>query len=171
MRISFALPILLSVPLVVASTARAHGSSEPPSYLGRDSESSVSQEEWHLRLGQAFCDTLDATPAVASWAAMAALQNDKWVQDPTEATRVLTEWKPIHHILFRLFSGKAFGRIFIDVRPISGQRSEVQFQGVLATHRDIDHNPARFMAEHSYASAVRQWQREVREWIARRVDP
>lgn len=171
MRISFALPILLTVPLVVAAPARAHGSSQPPEYMGRDCASSVSEEDWHVRLGEAFRDTVDAPPSIASWAAMAALQSDKWVQDPTEVTRVLTEWKPIHHILFRLFSGKAFGRIFIDVRPIAGQRSEVQFQGVLATHRDIDHNPARFMAERSYASAVRQWQREVREWIARRMDP
>jgi hypothetical protein len=171
MRISFALPILLGVPLIAAAPTLAHGASEPPAYLGRDSQSSVSENDWHLRLGEAFRDTLDATPAVAAWAAMAALQSDKWVQDPTEVTRVLTEWKPIHHIIFRLFSGKAFGRIFIDVRPLTGHRSEVSFQGVLATHRDIDHNPARFMAERSYASAVRQWQREVREWIARRVDP
>ncbi|MGE5179482.1 MAG: hypothetical protein ACM3PF_10340 [Bacteroidota bacterium] len=171
MRISLALAIVLTAPLVVAVPARAHGSSQPPDSMGRDCASSVSEEDWHVRLGEAFRDTLDAPPSVASWAAMAALQSDKWVQDPTEVTRVLTEWKPIHHILFRLFSGKAFGRIFIDVRPLAGQRSEVQFQGVLATHRDIDHNPARFMAERSYASAVRQWQREVREWIARRVDP
>jgi hypothetical protein len=152
--------------------ALAKDASTPPSLLGRDPQVARNQTEWHLHIGQAYRDTVAAEPSVARTAAIAALEDDQWVLEPSGAVmHVLTQWKPIHHLLFRIFSGKAFARIFIDVRPLTRQRSEIRFQGILATHRDIEHNPAKGWAERRYASAVRDWQREVHDGIARLTDP
>lgn len=141
--------------------------STPPSSFGRDGRA-ADQTEWHLHIGQAFRDTVSANAPAARVAAMAALADDHWELEPSGAVlHLLTQWKPIHHLLFRMFSGKAFGRVFVDVKPLPRHRSEIRFQGMLATHRDIEHNPAKGWAEHAYASAVRVWQQEVRDELAR----
>lgn len=142
--------------------------SEPPSSFCRDPRVPVDESEWHLHVGRAYRDTVSASAPAARVAAMAALSNDHWDLEPSGAVlRLLTTWKPIHHLIFRMFSGKAFGRVFVEVRPLASRRSEIRFQGVLASHRDIEHNPAKGWAEHAYAVAVRNWQQEVRDEIAR----
>jgi hypothetical protein len=149
-------------------SAAAHASAPPPS-LASEPGHRVDDPEWHLLFGQAYLDTVTATAAASRSASAAALQSDHWDLKPSGG-HLLTQWKPIHHLLFRLFSGKAFGRVFVDVTPLAGRRTQIRFQGVLATHRDIEHNPARGWAEHAYASAVRVWQKEMRDDLTR-LDP
>jgi len=100
-----------------------------------------------------------------------ALENDNWeIELSREAGgRLTTRWKAIHNLLFRLFSGKAYGRCFVAAQPLSGNRVEVTFQAGLATRRDIEHNPGKGFAERSYLSAARVWQRDVRELVAGRL--
>jgi len=161
--VSMLLGLLAAVPI----TASAH-SDPPPPTLATNPEQRGDPGGWHLLFGHAYCDTVSAGKAQAVSASEEALRSDHWVFQANAAnTHLLSDWKAIHHILFRLFSGKAFGRIFIDVTPLTGARSVIRFQGVLATRRDIEHNPARGWAERSYASAVRRWEAEVREDLAR----
>ena len=165
---------------VIGATPALAKSSPPPSSLGReaDCDSATVKAEaaltvpaktiWHLHIGQVYTDTVTATPSIARTAAVAAIQDDNWDLDPAGTVmHLFTEWKPIHNFLFRMFSGKAFGRVFIDVNAITPLQSEIRFQGVLATHRDIEHSAAKGFAERSYATAVRDWQQEVHAGIAR----
>jgi len=163
--------VLASAGILIAlgalgGTAWAH-SDPPPSSVGRVPCSRCQESEWHLHFGVTYRDTVSASPRDARVAAAAALENDKWILEPQGTDPgLLTEWKPIRNILFRFFSGKAFARIFIDVTPVSRNRSEIRFQGGLATRRDIEHNPAMGFAERHYASAVRDWHQDVRLLIA-----
>jgi len=151
----------------LGGTAWAH-SNPPPSSVGLVPCSRCQENDWHLHFGTSYRDTVTASPRDARAAVVAALENDQWILEPPGTVQgLLTEWKPIRNILFRFFSGKAFARIFVDVTPVSRNRSEIRFQGGLATHRDIEHNPAMGFAERHYASAVRDWQQDVRQLIAR----
>lgn len=75
----------------------------------------------------------------------------------------MTAWKAIHHPLLWLFMGKVWGQCTVRIRPLDARRTRIVFQGDLASHRDIKGNPMLGAARHAYASAARQWQREVRQ--------
>lgn len=160
---------LLALCAMLPGTASAHASVPPPS-LASDPLATTDAPEWHLLFGQAYLDTVTASTAAARIASVAALESDHWEMEPSGAlAHLISQWKPVHHLIFRMFSGKAFGRVLIDVKPLSGRRAQIRFQGVLASHRDIEHNPARGWAEHAYASAVRVWQKEMHDDLARGV--
>jgi hypothetical protein len=142
----------------------------PPASLGLDPGNWRNRGGWHLHLGVAQRDTLATTPEIALDAARTAIGNDKWVVAPgSTGGRIYTHWKPINNVIFRLFSGKAFARCFITVTPLMSGGVQTAFQAGLATRRDIEHNPARALAERSYAAAVHVWQREVRKIVASRT--
>jgi hypothetical protein len=151
-------------------TALAKSSVTPPSSIGRDVQSWTSQDGWHLRLGAVQRDTLDASPSAALLAAKAALENDKWECEWSwyGGPHLTTQWKAIHNLFMRVFTGKAFGRCFVSVRPLSDAQVEVTFQGGLAARGDIEHSPLRGSVERSYLTAAHDWQRDVRELVADR---
>jgi hypothetical protein len=103
-------------------------------------------------------------------AARAALEEDDWVVEPSRAAdqQLITRWKPINNFVFRRLAGDAFGRCFVDVQTLPGDSVLVIFQAGLATRRDIEHSPVKIIADDSYASAARDWQRAVRELLAGR---
>ena len=152
----------------VGGTCWAH-SDPPPPMIGQIPCSRCEESNWHLHFGVTYRDTVAAPAQAVRAAAAAALENDRWVLEPSGGTvpGLVTEWKPIRNIIFRMLSGKAFARVFVDVTPVSRTSSEIRFQGGLASHRDLEHNPSMGLAERSYASAVRVWQQDVRELIAR----
>jgi len=92
------------------------------------------------------------------------------VIQPTQSgdRRLRTEWKPIGNFIFRRLSGGAFGRCFVDLQPLSGDSVLVTFQAGMATRRDIENSPVRALADDSYATAARDWQKAVRELLAGR---
>ena len=163
--------LLSGAGLVLALTAFggtcwAH-TDPPPSSIGLVPCSRCEESDWHLHFGVTYRDTVAASPRAARAAAAAALENDRWILEPAgTAPGLLTQWKPIRNIFFRLLSGRAFARVFVDVTPLTQNRSEIRFQGGLASHRDMEHNPSMGFAERSYASAVRVWQQNVRDLIA-----
>ena len=158
--------MILALLATAIPPASAHGTL-PPSTLATDPDQPGDLGVWHLIVGAAYRDTVSVETAAALVASAAALQGDDWVLEPVATSHILTTWKPIHHVLFRLFSGAAFERVVVDVRPLSSAQSEIRFQGVLASRRDLEHNPARGWAERAYEAAVHVWQGEVRDGIAR----
>src|SRR5258705_8119613 len=144
----------------------------PPHSIGRDPQSWASRDGWHLRLGAPQRDILSASPHRALLAARFALEDDHWEVEssPEAGLGLTTQWKAVHNIFFRLFSGKAFGRCFVFVRPLSNDRMEITFQGGIATRRNIEHTPVKGAAERAYVSAARVWQREVEALLESRLD-
>lgn len=101
-------------------------------------------------------------------AARMALTNDRWkiyVEDPNRGV-IVTEWKQIHHALVWLFMGKVYGRCTVHLTRLDAHRTRVVFQGDLASHRDLTHNPLSGAARKAYTSAARKWHSEVRENLA-----
>ena len=164
-----AFSLFAAVACPTAAWAKRHD--PPPPSVGRDPRSWANGEGWHLHLGHAVRDTLATSLKTALLAARFAFEDDQWELEPSgKVDRCLTtRWKPIHNFFFRLFSGKAFGRCFVAVRPLPQDNVEVTFQGGLATRRDIEHNPAKGFAERAYAKAARDWQRDVRILVASRL--
>ena len=155
----------LIAALVYPPPASAGGQRSTLPSVSRDPQEWTSGGGWHLRLGAAQRDTLDASPRVALVAARIALANDEWELEPSPASslELTTRWKSIHNIIFRLFSGSAYYRCFVSIRTLSEETVEVTFQGGVATRRDIEHKPVSGPASRSYVSAARVWLREVRE--------
>lgn len=143
----------------------------PPPSVGRDPSTWADGEGWHLHLGRAQRDTLATTLRTALLAARFAFEDDQWEFEPSGKAdhHLTTRWKPIHNFFFRLFSGKAFARCFVTVRPLPRDSVEVTFQGGLATRRDIEHNPAKGFAERAYIKAARDWYRDVRVLVDSRL--
>jgi hypothetical protein len=170
---TLAVSALLSLfaALVCPSFASAKKPDLPPPSIGRNPETWASREGWHLRLGAPQRDTLGTSPGTALLAARTALEDDHWELDLSRdgGRRLTTQWKAIRNFFFRIFSGKAFGRCFVSVRPLSDDQVEVTFQGGLATRRDLEHSPVKGLAERSYLSAARVWQREVRDLVMNRL--
>ena len=167
----------LTILALFAAMALSPGASEaksrdlPPASIGSDPRSWTSREGWHLRLGAPQRDTLSVSPGTALLAARTALEDDNWEVESSHQARpgLTTQWKAIHNLFFRLFSGKAFGRCFVTLQPLSNDRLEITFQGGLATRRNIEHTPVKGAAEHAYVSAARVWQREVRALVENRL--
>ena len=163
--------ILIAAITFGPDVARAKNPDLPPASIGIDPGSWMSQDGWHLHLGDPQRDTLYASPGVVLLAARTALEDDNWEVEPSDAVRpgLTTQWKAIHNLIFRAFSGKAFGRCFVSLRPLSSERMEITFQGGVATRRSIEHTPMKGAAERSYVSAARVWQQEVRALVENRL--
>lgn len=159
--------ILFALATVRPVVAQAKSPDLPPPSIGSDPQSWASRNGWHLRLGAPQRDTLSASPSAALLAARVALENDHWEIDSSgeAGSELTTQWKAIHNIFFHLFSGKAFGRCFVSLRPLSNDRMEITFQGGVATRRNIEGTPMRSAAERAYVDATRVWQLEVRDLV------
>jgi hypothetical protein len=98
-------------------------------------------------------------------AARRAFEADHWTVLTADSVtgQVVTAWKPIHHALARLFFGKMEARCTVFFRRLTEGRTVLLFQGDLASHHDIDKNPMAGLARRAYASAARDWVRDVRQ--------
>lgn len=160
----------LFAAIAFPATSWAEEPVSPPHSFGRDPGKWASGKGWYLHLGAAQRDTLPTALRTAILAARAALEEDDWVVEPSRAAdrQLITRWKPIKNFIFRRLAGDAFGRCFVDVQALPGDSVLVTFQAGLATRRDIEHSPVRVLADDSYATAARDWQRAVRELLAGR---
>ncbi len=122
---------------------------------------------WKLFMGESNTDTLQASRQDVFAAAEQALESDGWRVQLSDTTtgRIVTYWKPLHHILVRLFAGGVRARCFVAVSTI-GTRSSVAFQAGLASKHTLEGNPMLALARHAYRSAARDWHSEVRQYVA-----
>jgi hypothetical protein len=166
--------ILLLLLLPCATPAFAGGPKAPPDSLADSPNSWTDTEDWKFLLGTAYCDTLDAPRDAVIRAAEAAFRGDDWVLQADRmgwaaeerGERLVTDWKPIHNLIFRLFAGRSVARCFASVATTEDGRTELTFQGGLAARHDLQHNQMRGPAERSYRKAVTRWQGLVREAVA-----
>ena len=159
------LPTLLLAPAL----ALASGHAAPPDSLGRDPSSWQETPDWKFLLGSSYSDTLDAPEPNVLAAAEEALEADDWRVDSQDSSgsELVTEWKPIHNLVFRLFAGHSVARCYASVAPTPDGRTALTFQGGIASRHDLASSPMRGPAESSYRSAVAVWQEDVRTLLAR----
>jgi len=171
-RFAISLPLLL----VFASPCLASRPKAPPDSLADSPDSwNTDTEDWKLLLGTAYLDTLDAPGNEVMLAAETALKNDNWVISTGSSewvaayggSRLVTEWKPIRNLIFRLLAGRSVARCFASVAPTEDGRTELTFQGGLAGRRDLRHSSMRGRADKSYKKAVLSYQKKVRAALVR----
>ena len=142
----------------------------PPDSLGLKPASKPGRGAWNLFLGDASPDTLRATRRRAYRAVIETLEGDSWKIQFADSSmgRVVTCWKPLHHILVRLFAGKVLARCFVNVASLGNDGSIVTMQGGLATRHPLEGNPILPFALKSYRKEAKKWHGEVRENIGLR---
>jgi len=152
------------MPYLVFPPAAAAKSSTPPDTFALRPTPTIGRSAWTLFLGAASADTLRAPAGFAFRAAVEALREDSWgiaIADPS-AGRIVTRWKPLRHLLVRLFAGRVDARCFVDVAPLGAYTSIVTFQGALATKHSLEGNPILPFAKKTYRKEAGNWHNEVR---------
>jgi hypothetical protein len=127
----------------------------------------------HVVLAGAAHDTLDGTWSEVLPVAIEELEKNEWViqrMDTTSATRrLVTRWKPLKHMLARVFLGNVQARCVIDLEPVDGgARTVVTMQGGLASNEDLEGNPGFPAAVATYRRAAEKWLAGVRAGLAAR---
>ncbi len=103
--------------------------------------------------------------------AIEQLEDADWTiqRADTAAHRVVTHWKPMKHILARIFLGTVMARCVVDFAPLADGRTELVIQGGLASDGDIEGNSAYSAAVAVYTGATVRWQARVRAGLDERA--
>lgn len=166
-RLGTGLAAAILTPFLVLPGAAAAKSSAPPDTLGLHPVPTIGRGAWVLFIGDASADTLRAPARFVFRAAVQALEEDSWglsVSNPA-AGRIVTHWKPLRHLLVRLFAGTVNARCYVNVAPFGVYGSIVTFQGALATKHSLEENPILPFAIKTYRKESRSWHNEVRQRV------
>lgn len=126
----------------------------------------------HVVLAGAAGDTLAAEEPRVLPVAIAELAKNDWVIQRIDTTatgrRLVTRWKPMKHVLARLFLGDVWARCVVDLEPAPDGRTVVTMQGGLASNQDLENNPGFPAAQATYRRAAQKWLAGVRDALAAR---
>ena len=146
------LVLVLATGLAVASPARAD---EPPA---------------HVVLAGAASDTLAYGLDRILPVAVSELARNDWTIQRADSTahacRLVTRWKPLKHVLARLFMDGVMARCVVDFEPVSDGRTVVTIQGGLASRGDLEASPAFPAAQATYRRAAERWLEGVQGALA-----
>lgn len=109
-------------------------------------------------------DTLDHPWREVLPVAIDQLKKDDWQiqRADTAAGRIVSRWKPLKHLLARLFLGGVMARVVVDVTPLGPSRTAVTIRGGLASDDDLEANPGFHTAQSAYMGAAKRWLERVR---------
>jgi hypothetical protein len=120
----------------------------------------------HVVLAAAARDTLPAEWLVVLPIALSELAKNNWeiqrIDSTSAGRRLVTRWKPMKHVLARIFLGNVLARCVVDLEPEIGRRTVVTMHGGLASNDDIENNPGFPAAQATYRRAAEKWLLGVR---------
>lgn len=138
------LAFTLAAALPTASAASASGGTAP-----------------HVVLAGAARDTLAYEWQEVLPVAISELEKNDWTIQRADTTaptcRLVTRWKPLKHVLARVFLGDLMARCVVDLEPVAGGGTVVTIQGGLASHEDMEQSPAFPAALSTYRRAAEKW--------------
>jgi len=163
---SLFLAATLVAPLALPAPAAAK-SAVLPDTLAVSPARSGPRGSWWIFTGEPSADTLQVPVRAAFRSAFEALGEDSWVFHVADASagRIVTRWKPLRHILVRLFAGRVDARCYVWVAPLGARGSIVTFQGALATKHSLEGNPILPFAKKTYRKESGDWHDEVRNKV------
>jgi len=96
--------------------------------------------------------------------AIVELERNNWTiqRADTVERRVVTRWKPLKHVLVRVFLGDVLARCVIDLEPNGAQGTIIRMRGGLASENDIENNPGFPKAVQTYQGASERFLAGVR---------
>jgi hypothetical protein len=133
-------------------------------------ESPRSTPRWKLLKGVSVSDTVAAPRAEAYDATVAMLLKEGWTiaEDHSDSTRIVTEWKPIRHLLARLAAGEVRARCMVRLAPAGPERTALTLDGRLAVPAGAGENPMLGLAQRTYEEKSRSFLKNVGKELARR---
>jgi len=133
-------------------------------------EHPAAASRWKLLRGVSISDTVAAPHAEAYDAAVAVLHREGWTiaEGRSDSTRIVTEWKPIRHLLARLAAGEVRARCLVRLAPAGPERTALTLDGRLATPASAGENPALGLAQRIYEEKSRAYLKNVAKELARR---
>ncbi|MEP7028775.1 MAG: hypothetical protein ABI960_09300 [Candidatus Eisenbacteria bacterium] len=129
----------------------------------------ATENGWHLYVGEAVVDTLNASMDEVYAAGQWVLATNHWTvnrADPRTG-KLVTEWKPVKHPLVRLATGPANVRVAVALVPAGPGRVEVRVLGGIATLANLEGGPILPLAQ---AAGQRECRGYVTEVKARLLD-
>jgi hypothetical protein len=96
--------------------------------------------------------------------AIAKLEDADWTiqRADTSSHRIVTHWKPMKHVLARIFLGSVMARCVVDFAPLADGRTELVIQGGLSSDGDIEGSAGYTAALAVYRGATSRWLARVR---------
>jgi hypothetical protein len=126
----------------------------------------------HVVLAGAARDTLAYDWQEVLPVAISELEKNHWTiqrADTTSSTRrLVTRWKPLKHVLARVFLGDVLARCVVDLEPLAGGGTVVTIQGGLSSSEDMERSPAFPAALSTYRRAAEKWLVGVNDALAAR---
>ena len=134
-------------------------------------EHPAAASRWKLLRGVSISDTVSSSRAEAYDAAVAVLLKEGWTiaEDRSDSTRIVTEWKPIRHLLARLAAGEVRARCMVRLAPAGPARTALTLDGRLATPAGAGEKPALGLAQRIYEEKSRDFLKNVAKELARRA--
>lgn len=138
------------------------------SILAAQDSRAATGDGWHLYVGDAVVDTLDAPLDQVYAAGQWVLASDHWSidRDDPKTGKLITHWKPVKHPLVRLATGSARVRVAVALRAAGPGRTEVQVLGGIATQVDLAGGPVLSLAQAAGQHECRGYVTEVKARLA-----
>jgi hypothetical protein len=132
-------------------------------------DGSPGESTWKLQKGISVFDTVDATRGQAYDATVAVLHREGWTiaDSRTDSSRIVTDWKPLRHLLVRLVPGEVLARCVVRLAPIGPTRIALSLEGKLATSSGIGSSTIG-LARHTYEAKSRDFLKNVAKELASR---
>jgi hypothetical protein len=142
---------------------------DPASAWGGDTPAPETRVESEGRRGVHFAGAKSDTLAYP-WrevlpVASEQLEKDHWQiqQADTSKGRIISRWKPLKHLLARVFLGSVMARVVVDIVPLEASRTAITIRGGLASDGDLKSNPGFHAAQGAYEKAADRWLERVKK--------
>ena len=138
--------------------------------LAAGDEHPAAASRWKLLRGVSVSDTVSALRAEAYAATVAMLLKAGWTiaEDHSDSTRIVTEWKPMRHLLARLAAGEVRARCMVRLAPVGPEHTALTLDGRLAVPAGAGENPMLGLAQRTYEEKSRSFLKNVGKELARR---
>jgi len=128
----------------------------------------AAESDWHLYVGEAVVDTLNAPLDQVHSAGQWVLLSDKWTIERSDDKTgdLVTSWKAVKHPLVRLVAGNARVRVAVQLKAAGPGRTEVRVLGGIASSVDLNGGPILPLAQAAGQKECRGYVTELKARLA-----
>jgi hypothetical protein len=128
----------------------------------------AAEADWHLYVGDAVVDTVNAPLDQVHLAGQWVLLTDKWTieRNNDKVGELVTSWRPVKHPLVHLVAGNARVRVAVSLKAAGPGRTEVRVLGGIATQADLAGGPVLPLAQAAGQKECRGYVTELKARLA-----
>ena len=128
----------------------------------------AAEPDWHLYVGEAVVDTLNAPMDQVHLAGQWVLTTDQWTieRNDDKTGELVTSWKAVKHPLVRFVAGNARVRVAVQLKATGPGRTEVRVLGGIATSADLNGGPILPLAQAAGQKECRGYVKELKARLA-----